>query len=155
MNSVHKKQIHFLSVPAVILTLLALGGCDTQAKGFALPPGNAEQGQKTFVELNCNSCHGVKNVLEQATEGRDATVSVALGGTVTRVKSYGELVTAIIHPSQKLSRGDDVTTLTSEGETKMPSYNEVMTVQEMVDLTTFLQDSYDIYIPPYATYYFP
>ncbi len=151
-------QVHYFAIFTISLTVLSvlmLSGCDTQGRGFALPPGNAEQGQLTFVALNCNSCHSVKDVLEQATEGKHPTVSVALGGTVTRVKTYGELVTSIINPSHKLSRGRDTSTLTKDGDTRMPSYNEVMSVQEMIDLTTFLQDSYDIYIPPYAAYYFP
>lgn len=154
-NSPHT-QSNALPIKTVVLSVgLLLGGCETQGKGFALPPGNAAQGKATFVALNCDSCHSVKTVLEQSTQGRDPSVAVALGGTVTRVKSYGELVTSIINPSHRLSRGADASTLTSEGDTKMPSYNEVMTVQQMVDLTTFLQDSYDIYIPPYVAYYFP
>ncbi len=134
---------------------LALSGCNPQAKGFALPPGDALAGQATFTELGCNACHSVKGKIERRTDGADATVNVTLGGEVTRVKTYGDLVTSIINPSHKLSRGTDSTTLTADGASKMPNYNQTMTVQQMLDLTTFLQDSYTVWVPDYGPYYFP
>jgi hypothetical protein len=41
------------------------------------------------------------------------------------------------------------------GKSKMTVYNEVMTVQQLVDLTTFLQDTYTVYDPAYKIYYYP
>lgn len=41
------------------------------------------------------------------------------------------------------------------GESRMPVYNEVMTVQELVDIVTFLQEHYEVVAPQvrYPMYY--
>jgi len=139
----------------VTLLLLVLTGCNPQARGFALPPGDAEVGKVTFVELGCNSCHSIKGQIERLTEAGSEDIHVMLGGDVSRVKTYGDLVTSIINPSHRLARGKDVRTLTADGDTLMPTYNGVMTVQQMLDLTTMLQDSYTVWVPQYGPYYFP
>jgi sulfur-oxidizing protein SoxX len=88
-------------------------------------------------------------------EGTDSTIDVRLGGQVSRIKTYGDLVTSIINPSHKLSRGNNRMTVSQAGKSKMTVYNEVMTVQQLVDLTTFLQDTYTVYDPAYKIYYYP
>jgi hypothetical protein len=85
---------------------------------------------------------------------------VELGGTVTRVKTYGQLVTSIINPSHRLASGYTPESVqTPDGESKMRNYNEVMTVDELIDLVAFLQSKYTIaptdptYYPNYPMYY--
>ena len=147
-----------MSKPTTVSSWLALplafclAGCDTNE--FVLPPGDAERGQQTFVELGCNNCHSVTDKVTHAGVG-DNPIHVELGGTVTRVKTYSDLVTSIINPSHKLSRGANTMTVTEDGESKMPIYNEVMTVQQLVDLTTFLEPTYQVWVPPYNVYYYP
>ena len=36
----------------------------------------------------------------------------------------------------------------------MRIYNDIMSVQQMIDLTSYLQDSYQLVQPPYAPYYY-
>ena len=72
---------------------------------------------------------------------------VELGGSVTRVKTYGELVTAIINPSHKLAEGYAEDLVSEDGKSKMYVYNGFMTVQELTDLVMFLQPHYDV-VPP-------
>ena len=36
-----------------------------------------------------------------------------------------------------------------DGTSRMPYYNDVMTVQELVDITTFLQGTYNLVAPEY------
>lgn len=136
------------------LTAGFLAGCDTQSRGFALPPGDAEQGHTEFVELGCNACHSIAGV-EKLAPDSDTGVHVFLGGTVTRVKTYGDLVTSIINPSHKLSRRNDPTTVDAEGNSRMWIYNDVMTVAQLVNLTTFLQAHYEVRIPDYHMYAYP
>jgi hypothetical protein len=119
-----------------------------------LPPGDAERGKATFVDLGCNSCHRIDDVIARL-EGSDSEIDVRLGGQVSRVKTYGDLVTSIINPSHKLSRGNNRMTVTEDGQSKMTEYNEVMTVQQLVDLTTMLQETYSVYVPAYQMYYYP
>jgi len=101
------QRLHF----AILATVFLLAGCEQQSRGFALPPGDATQGKATFVELGCPACHSVRGEVERFTEGADPAIEVILGGQTTRVKTYGDLVTSIINPSHKLSRGRNVATV--------------------------------------------
>ncbi|MGI9325272.1 MAG: hypothetical protein ACR2PZ_08650 [Pseudomonadales bacterium] len=138
-----------------VALVIGLGGCDRQSAGFVLPPGDAERGQATFVELGCNQCHRIEGVLERAENSPFAEVDVRLGGRVSRVKTYGELVTAIIHPSESLARGNTPSTLNADGESKMPNFNERMSVAQLIDLTTFLQQTYELWAPEYRPIFMP
>ena len=126
-------------------------GCERgQAQGFALPPGDVQRGQATFVELSCHACHEVPGSVERMADTPYPDVFVRLGGQTTRVKTYGDLVTSIIQPSHRLSRGTDPRTLTDAGESVMPTLNQQMTVTQLVDLTTYLADQYDVWTPRYV-----
>lgn len=140
-----------LLVLAIALGSLLLTGCNPEARGFALPPGSTEAGQSAFLELGCNACHSVKGTIERL-ENADQPIHIVLGGETTYVKTYGDLVTSIIHPSHKLSsnRSDAIG---DDGGSAMPNFNDAMTVQQMIDLTAMLQDSYSL-IPPNYTYYY-
>ena len=59
-----------LTVLATTLLLGALAGCNPQARGFALPPGDAEQGKETFVAMGCNACHSIADSIEKLTEAK-------------------------------------------------------------------------------------
>lgn len=138
-------------IAGVLLLSLASAGCQDQSRGFALPPGDVDRGKATFAELGCPACHAVqgefnKLVVEQ---GGDEVIEVVLGGPVSKVKTYGDLVTSIINPSHRLSRGRNADTMNPDGTSKMPYYNDVMTVQQLVDMTTFLQGTYQIVVPEY------
>lgn len=126
--------------------LLVLGACDSQSRGFALPPGDVERGRTAFVELGCPSCHRVIGDEQLGSPNPDAKLQVDLGGRVTRINSYGDLVTSIINPSHRISVAGPGTTSDGEHST-MRVYNDIMTVAQLVDLVTFLQGSYEIYIP--------
>ena len=115
-------------------------------KGFSLPEGDTHRGKEAFLYMHCHECHTIAGVdlptLEQA-----EPPYVELGGTVTRVKTYGELVTAIINPSHKLAKGYPVDEVSVDGESYMPVYNGFMTVQELIDIVMFLQPHYDVFVP--------
>ncbi|PAY18155.1 cytochrome C [Rhodopirellula sp. SM50] len=120
-----------------------------------MPEGDAERGKATFVALQCNACHTVDGVELDASVSEDVT-TVALGGKKGYVVTYGDLVTSIINPSHRFALGyksDEI----QEGEvSKMRSYNDEMTVTQLADLVTFLQQHYEveIYVPtPFVPYY--
>lgn len=136
---------------AVSLALFAVG-CDTgpkSAAGFRLPDGNAEVGEQVFVALACNDCHTVKGTSIERTQSAE-TVSVELGGAVSRVKTYGELVSSVINPSHKITRRYPADEVSQDGESLMRAYNETMTVQQLVDLVAFLQARYEVIVPQYV-----
>ena len=134
------------------LVLLLASACENQE--FVLPPGDVAKGQAVFIDLSCNSCHSVAGHVEHSPL-EDGAIHVELGGIVSRIKSYSNLVTSIINPSHKLSRGINAMTTTEEGKSRMPIYNEVMTVQQLVDLTAFLETTYEVWVPPYNVYQYP
>ena len=127
--------------------LISLGCADSSTLEFRLPEGDAAAGKVSFMDLGCTSCHEVYQVPMERPYADDA-IYVLLGGPSTKVKSYTELVTSIINPSHKLSRGLDPRTVTEQGQSRMPNYNDVMQVQQLVDLVAFLQPTYRFYVPP-------
>ncbi len=120
-------------------------GCDSQSRGFALPQGDIANGKEAFFELGCNHCHSAGDI---AWISNPDNIRIPLGGEVPSIKTYGELVTSVINPSHKISFKYREGMTTASGESRMRNYNEVMTVQNLVDLVTFLQDEYDVIPPP-------
>jgi mono/diheme cytochrome c family protein len=142
------------SILTLLLTLvLALGGCDEDRtmseRGFRLPDGNAMAGREAFLYMHCNQCHTIQGEEFPTIAGFEPFVE--LGGAVTRVKTYGELVTAIINPSHKLADGYPEELVSENGKSKMYVYNGFMTVQELTDIVMFLQPHYDV-VPPEFQY---
>lgn len=143
----------FATIFLSIVCISFLGGCDVGPKsavGFRLPDGDPDTGKQLFVELQCNSCHTVPGL--QFSPAVEGPVKVVLGGPVARVKNYGQLVTSIINPSHKLAPRYDEEEVSREGESLMRNYNEVLTVQQLIDLVAFLQAEYDV-MPPQTSYY--
>lgn len=132
-----------------LLGALLVMGCHPapqSGRGFTLPSGDVERGKAVFTELQCHACHQVDGVKFEVAE--DATdMAVQLGGKVNRIQTYGELVTSIINPSHKVAKGyvkEEVTKDDEGKESRMLNYNEVMTVQQLIDLVKFLQSHYEL-----------
>ena len=140
-------------VVLVFALAAALSGCDEEKaiseRGFRLPDGNAQAGRDTFLYMHCNQCHTIKGEELPTISGYEPYVE--LGGAVTRVKTYGELVTAVINPSHKLADGYPEDMVSEDGKSKMYYYNGFMTVQELTDIVMFLQPHYDV-VPPQFQY---
>jgi hypothetical protein len=132
-----------LLITLFITQLILIVGCG-QGRGFALPTGELEAGKTAFTKFGCNNCHSVGDI---EFKGLDENLKVPLGGAVTMVKTYGELVTSIINPAHKIDKNNQLV----DGF-KMKTYNEVMTVQELVDIVTFLQSEYEIKTPSHYSY---
>lgn len=147
-----------LSVYAILMLLVAaIAGCEADRmseKGFSLPEGNVAQGRETFLYMHCHECHTIRDVELPAVPLADPPF-VELGGKVSRVKTYGELVTAIINPSHKLAMGYAAEVVSADGQSKMPNYNGFMTVQELIDVVMFLQPQYEVFVPPYEYRVYP
>jgi hypothetical protein len=125
---------------------LLIAACSPPKKdsptGFILPPGDAMKGQTTFVALGCIACHKVDGVSFTAAPSIEPDLIVTLGGQQPKVKTYGQLVTAIIHPDAAILRNEQRYE-NKQGESLMPDYDEFMTVQQMTDLVTFLTEHYE------------
>ena len=131
------------------LTLLAgfFFACETapqhSPRGFSLPEGNAQRGQQAFVELKCYSCHevdGLEDTLPAPTASPQT--DVVLGGLSMREPTDGELVTSIINASHQLYPGGEEERVTTGDESRMADYNEMITIQQVIDRVAFLQAQY-------------
>ena len=126
---------------------MILAACDMGPKssyGFTLPDGNAEYGEQYFVEFRCIDCHTIagKEDLWDASDGIEPIMEVPLGGTTTKIATYGQLLTSIINPSHKVSDEYRVTPQIEGGQSMMRNYNTIMTVDELIDIVAFVQDQY-------------
>ena len=140
---------------SMFINLVQLGQRLSMDEGFRMPEGDAAAGEETFARLQCAQCHTVEGVERFSTVAVEDGLDVHLGGQVRMVKSYGELVTAIIHPNESI-RPDVLQRYDlPNGRTLMPDYTEKMTTRELVDLVTFLQEHYEVAIPEYPSNYYP
>ena len=149
---------YLFALCAVLVPILS--GCSRDnpksSYGFTLPEGEPTMGEQVFVSYMCHECHTVTGTtfpdLEIAAEKR-----VKLGGEVSRIQTYGELVTSIINPSHKLAAGYEVKDVADGENSKMTNYNDVMSVSDLIHLVAFLQSKYELkpYEPsPYDMYYY-
>ncbi len=144
-------------IGTIIAAAMLLSACDEDKvmseRGFRLPEGDAQAGRETFLYMQCNQCHTIKKEELPIIPGTEPYVE--LGGVVTHVKTYGELVTAIVNPSHKLADGYAKDLVSEDGVSNMYLYNNYMTVQELTDLVRFLQPHYDIAPPQYQYRIYP
>jgi mono/diheme cytochrome c family protein len=148
------KAIFKLALAAGAAGLAACTVGPDSPRGFSLPKGDPEVGKETFVALRCNDCHSAKGVDMRDPEASD--IQFPLGGRSTRVTTYASLVTSIINPSHKLSSRYPRSRSSDSGESRMPIYNDVMTVQELIDVVAYLHPQYELIVvspSAYETYY--
>lgn len=141
-----------LMVAAMAMAFASCGEERRMARGFVLPKGDVEKGKAAFIELKCNSCHSVAGT---EIPGIEAGTGFELGGEVRRIKTYGELVTAVIDPKHDVAPKYAVTQSVEKDEkprTPMPPYNSVMTVQQMSDIVRFLHSRYKEEGPDFPDY---
>jgi len=141
-------------IPSLIIVVVLLAGASgcmrtpESAAGFRLPDGDPIAGRQEFINLKCHQCHSILG--EAFPEIADVEPPyIVLGGDVTRVKTYGELVAAIINPSHELAKSYAKEEVSEGGVSKMYVYNDVMTVRQLTDLVVFLQPHYNVIAPQY------
>jgi L-cysteine S-thiosulfotransferase len=139
----------FLLFAALTLTTGCLSSRHSSS-GFRLPPdGDIEHGKVAFVTLGCSQCHVVSgaNLPEPTVQ---PPVPVVLGGQVAEPVTDGYLVTAIIYPAYQLRhqlaryRKEQIT---SNGQPRMPDYNDRITARQLTDIVAFLQSTYNVRRP--------
>lgn len=139
-----------------IAALLGTAACDSgrhSSAGFRLPAnGDVERGKAAFVAFGCHACHAVSGVdLPRPTV--QPAVPVVLGGEVDTEIADGYLFTSVIYPSYQLAHYPKEQ-ITNGGKSRMPSYADKMTVQQLTDIVAFLQSRYSVRpLPSRYTYY--
>jgi len=104
--------------------------------------------------MQCHQCHSLKGEQLPAIPDQDPPY-VELGGQVTQVRTYGQLVTSIINPTHKLAVGYPKELVSEDGVSKMYNYNQFMTVQELTDIVMFLQPYYEVVVPEFRYPIYP
>lgn len=145
------------AIIGLVIVFALLAACDQEARmsqqGFRLPDGDADAGRAAFLYLQCHQCHTVVGEDFPLLPGDEPYVE--LGGPVSKVKSYGELITSIINPSHRLAPGYAAEVIAEDGESNMYIYNSHMTVQELIDIVMYLQPKYDVLVPAYHYRIYP
>lgn len=147
MKRDHQSRFQVIGLFALLILFICVIGCSQQSQGFVLPEGDIQEGKLTFVGLSCDQCHSIGDIEWQG-EADALDLHVPIGGKVTSIKSYGELVTSVINPSHKIAKRFQQVTTTADGQSRMENYNQVMTVEQLIDLVTFLQSEYEVEVPP-------
>ena len=135
----------------VLAVMLASSlACDSgrrSSSGFRLPEGgDVERGRAAVLELKCHACHDVVGA-DFPEPVADPPVPVPLGGERPFVPTDGQFVTAIINPAHSLAYGYLREMVERGGESRMANYNEIMTVEQLVDIVAFLHSIY-VVTPP-------
>jgi mono/diheme cytochrome c family protein len=103
-----------------------------------LPPGDSVEGKQLFVELECYKCHEIKGetfpVVQEEDKGIGPELSQMAG--MHPLEFFAESIVnpnAVLLPQDKESGflGDD-------GKSKMPTYSDVLTVNQVADLAVYL-----------------
>lgn len=131
----------------VAVSMAALTACEPQTQpvsDFMPPSGDAARGREVFIEYACYNCHTIPDVDLPEREAEPPMV-FSLGLRLHRVRSYGELLTAVLDPDHAVSP-KFVSALKAAGEdpaaAQMPDFTEEMTVAELVDVVEFLDKEY-------------
>ncbi len=127
-----------------LCALICLTACDRDERrqgDIYLPAGDPAKGEMHFVSLGCIGCHSVIGA-ELPEPVKAGPVRVLLGSRTGRSMSYGQLVTAIVNPSHRLSPRYRKEEVSRDGESLMAYYNDVLTVTQLTDLVAFLQAHY-------------
>jgi mono/diheme cytochrome c family protein len=125
---------------ASVLSLKAQEKKGTQAEAemhhpkgwqFTAPKGDPGKGRAVFDKFSCYSCHEVRGERFPQPTGEAVGPELSQMGPLHPLEYFTE---SVMNPSvvgAKKYRGPD-------GKSKMPSFNEDMTVQELVDLSAYL-----------------
>jgi len=102
---------------------------------FSWPDGDSARGRAVFVKLECYSCHEVRGErFPEPTDSRRLGPELSQMGPLHDAAYFAE---AVINPSAVIEKGHGYEA--ADGSSKMPSYNHVVTVQEVVDLVAYLR----------------
>jgi len=106
---------------------------------FTMPAGDPERGRKVFVELECYKCHEVKGETFPQVADKDKGVGPELS-QMAGMHPAEYFVESIINPNAVLDPGyKDKGYLGKDGKSKMPDYNDILTVKQIADLVAYLR----------------
>jgi mono/diheme cytochrome c family protein len=103
---------------------------------FLMPPGDPAEGRRVFVAMECFACHTVAG---EAFPDH-ARIAPGPGPDLTGMGSHHPpeyFAESIMHPNRVIVLGPGHTGWDSFS--KMPSYSELMTVRQLIDVVAYLK----------------
>lgn len=110
---------------------------------FTMPQGDPANGRKVFEKYECYYCHIIRGE-DFPFAGVDYGPELSQMGRLHPLEYFTE---SIINPSAWASPADR----RSDGKSKMPEYNDRMTVKELIDLSTYLASLRPSDVPKFVT----
>lgn len=121
-------------VHATMSELHARGGVPAGWK-FLVPPGDASDGRKVFVAMECFACHEVKgeSFPKESKTPRGSGPELTGMGAHHPAEYFAE---SILNPNRVIVDGQGYTG--PDRLSKMPSYADTMTLKQLVDVVAYL-----------------
>jgi len=102
---------------------------------FTWPKGDVAKGRDTFAKFECYACHEVQGEKFPAPrEPGNVGPELSVMGPLHDLDYFAE---SIVNPNAVIERGKGYQA--ADGSSKMPSFNDSMTVQELIDLIAYLR----------------
>ena len=105
---------------------------------FTLPAGSAADGRKMFIEAECHKCHEVAGekfpdiVKEKGDVGPELSQMAGLHPAEYFFES-------IVNPNAVIDQdAKEKGYLGDDGKSKMPNYNDTLTMRQLADLTAYM-----------------
>lgn len=143
-----KRFLPLLSLIAFPFLILSLSDAqDPLRKSRIVPAGSETAGKTLFVEKGCYQCH-TANEIKLPTAELDDMLLIDLGGDEHNGWTRDDFAKAIMNPNHTVNPdyekammilGDHFKAVNSP----MPGFNDILTVSDMIHLTTFLDSLTD------------
>ena len=105
---------------------------------FTLPQGDPVEGRKVFIAMECYKCHEIEgeNFSRVAEAERGVGPELSQMAGMHPVEFFAE---SIIYSNAVIDEEDrEKGYLGEDGRSKMPDYNDVLTVKQVADLVAYL-----------------
>jgi mono/diheme cytochrome c family protein len=138
MHQMDKDKARSAPQATIRLTMDALHAQGGVPRGwkFLLPPGDAGEGRKVFVTMECFACHDVKG----EDFPHDSKTPRGPGPELTGMGSHHPaeyFAESILNPNRVIILGPGYTG--ADGLSTMPSYADVMTLKQLTDVVAYLK----------------
>lgn len=111
---------------------------------FAMPAGDHHAGRQVFIDFECFKCHEVAGEDFPAPKAEQGDVGSSLSG-MGAMHPADYFAEVMIDPNASVSwrvkrhKAQTKGYLGPDGTSKMPSYNDTMTIQQLIDLVAYLK----------------
>lgn len=111
---------------------------------FAMPAGDHHAGRQVFIDFECFKCHEVRGEDFPAPKAEQGDVGSVLSGmgAMHPAEYFAEVM---IDPNASVAwrikhhKTEQKGYLGADGKSKMPSYNDTMTIQQLIDVVAYMK----------------